>query len=123
LYDNRDQGQNHDTTDATEDDAEHVGYGEDDDDNEDGMVEALREGLTFEEEDIDLIADFLMGVRYQVQFQDQGLLNTLEREGVSSLLHKEKGTRRGGEQQSTWDKSTASAVFYRPRPRAADLTT
>jgi hypothetical protein len=42
-------------------------------------------GRTFEEamnEDIDLITEFLAGQKFQMQFRDQCMLNTLEREGA-----------------------------------------
>lgn len=101
-------------------------------DESDDMVGALRGGLTFEEainKDIDLISDFLAGLRYQVQFCDQMMLNTLEREGAGFLhlawtcLWKEKRMRKGGEQQLMWDKSTAAVMFYQPRPTPVDIDT
>jgi hypothetical protein len=35
---------------------------------------------------IDLIAEFAQGLRYQGQFRDQRMLNTLEREGAGFLV-------------------------------------
>jgi hypothetical protein len=52
------------------------------------VVEARGKGSTFEEAmnaNIDLIAEFAQGLRYQVQFRDQRMLNTLEREGAGFL--------------------------------------
>jgi hypothetical protein len=89
---NNDQtGENHENAvEAMEDDDDvHAEDGVDDEDGDsDEIAEALRGGLTFEEaidEDIDLIAEFLMGLRHQVQFRDQRMLNALEREGASFL--------------------------------------
>ncbi|KAJ7218618.1 hypothetical protein GGX14DRAFT_533331 [Mycena pura] len=89
--------------------------------------------LTFLEamdENIDLIAEFLEGLKYQRQFRDQRMLQTLEREGASffrlakACLRKEKRlTSTRGEAPSTWDRSTSSAMFYRARPARSDENT
>ena len=45
-------------------------------------------GHTFEKaltEDINLIVEFAKGLKYQLQFRDQWMLNALEREGASFL--------------------------------------
>jgi hypothetical protein len=89
-----------------------------------------RKGRTFEEamyENISTISEFMEGLRYQVQFWDDGMLQTLEREGVSFLwlaktcLSKErqmKSTR--GTSPTTWEKSTSNTMFYRSRPKQSD---
>jgi hypothetical protein len=90
--------------------------------------------MTFEEainDDIEVIVEFLTGLRFQVQFRDQRMLNTLEREGAGFLrlartcLLKEKKSKskRGGGQPLTWEKSTMTAMFYRARPAHAEMTT
>ena len=92
----------------------------------DEVVEARGEGSTFEEAvnaNIDLIAEFVQGLRYQVQFRDQQMLNMLEREGTGFLclarvcMEKEKRSKstRGGETPTMWEKSTITTMFYRSR--------
>lgn len=81
---------------------------------------------TFEEAmngEIDLILEFAKGLKHQIQFRDQRMLNTLQREGASFLhLAKacmEKDRRMNSKRSprvSTWEKSTSSAMFYRTRP-------
>jgi hypothetical protein len=100
-----------------------------DDDDDDDMVDTRKpedEQQTFLEamdENIGLITEFAQGLKYQRQFRDQRMLQTLEREGASFLrlakacLAKEKRLRSTrGSAPSTWDKSTGSAMFYRARP-------
>ena len=110
------------------------GGDEDDDDEDEGCVETHQEdGRTFEEAmegDIELILDFAKGLRHQIQFRDQQMLNAFQREGASFLrlakacIGKEKRmnlTRAAT--VSTWEKSTSSAMFYRTRPTMADENT
>jgi len=111
------------------------GEGEDDDEEEDeGCVETHQEdGRTFEEAmegDIELVLDFAKGLRHQIQFRDQRMLNAFQREGASFLrlakacIGKEKrvnSTRAAT--VSTWEKSTSSAMFYCTRPTLADEDT
>ncbi|KAJ7823769.1 hypothetical protein B0H13DRAFT_2445222 [Mycena leptocephala] len=82
------------------------------------------------DENIDVIQEFVKGLKYQRQFRDQRMLESLEREGASFLrmaracLEKErrlKSTR--GATPSTWDKSFGSAMFYRARPTRSDENT
>jgi hypothetical protein len=91
------------------------------------------DGATFRErfeEEISMIRDFCNGLEYQLQFGDQRMLETLEREGASFLrlarncLSRERrsNTTRGAS-PSTWDRATANAMFYRTRPRAEDVNT
>ncbi|TFK57940.1 hypothetical protein BDN72DRAFT_736461, partial [Pluteus cervinus] len=97
------------------------------DDEEFDEIESNEGGQTFEETwqaNIDLITEFVAGLRFQAPFRDQRMLNALEREGAGffrlakACLEKEKRLRsqRGGEPPSTWEKSTISALFYRARP-------
>ena len=92
---------------------------------EEEEVTHKHDGRTFEEAlvaDIDLIVDFAAGLKHQVQFRDQQLLNALEREGAGFLwfakacIEKERrmnSTR--SPRLPTWEKSTSSAMFYRAR--------
>ena len=111
-----------------EDDDEMGGVSEEEEEDEiEEVVEAQGEGSTFEEAmnaNIDLIAKFVQGLRYQVQCRDQRMLNTLEREGAGFLrfaracMEKEKKLQstRGGGTPTTWEKSTITVMFYRPTP-------
>lgn len=106
---------------------------EEDEDDEDEEITHQHGGHTFEEaltEDIDLIVEFAKGLKYQLQFRDQRMLNALEREGASFLrlakacMEKERrmnSTR--GPTVSTWEKSTNGAMFYRTRPTLVDQST
>jgi hypothetical protein len=109
-----------------------VGGDSDEDEGEDvDEIVGVAGGRTFQEtldEEIDLIVNFAQGLRYQAQFRDQRLLNALERNGAGffrmarACLDKENRMRtgRGGEQVSTWEKSTITAMFYRSRPKDSD---
>ena len=126
-YNKDGEGEEDDDEDGEGDDGDDEG---DDDGDEEENVTYNHDGRTFEEvmeSDIDLILEFAKGLKYQVQFRDQRMLNTLKREGASFLrlarvcMEKEKArnsTR--GRNVSTWDKATSSAMFYRTRPIAAD---
>ncbi|KAF7350610.1 SWIM-type domain-containing protein [Mycena sanguinolenta] len=101
------------------------------DEDDDGLVDTRPDGdqRTFVEamdEEIDVILEFAKGLKFQRQFRDQRMLQTLQREGASFLrlaracLGKEKRLRSTrGSTPSTWDKSTGSAMFYRARPAAS----
>jgi len=121
-----------DTAWADEDEDGEIAEGGEDDEfyGEDSLFQ-MEEGRTFEEamnNDIDLIMDFLAGLKFQVQFRDQRMLNTLEREGAGFLrlakacLEKERRlTRRAGNAPAMWEKSTITSMFYRARPADADM--
>ena len=79
---------------------------------------------------IDTIKDFCDGLEYQVQFEDQRFLDTLEREGgrflrlMQNCLSRERrsnSTRSAA--PTTWEQSTANAMFYRTRPVASERHT
>ncbi|KAJ7875192.1 hypothetical protein B0H13DRAFT_1632760 [Mycena leptocephala] len=86
--------------------------------------------LTFLEamdENIELVVEFAKGLKFQQQFRDQRMLQTLEREEASFLwlaracLGKEKRLRSTrGTAPSTWDRSTGTAMFYCARPAPTD---
>ena len=119
---------------AVGDDVDDDDGGDDDDEeeNDDDDLEEIwqHDGRMFEEEikvEIEVILDFAKGLRHQVQFWDQRMLNTLQREGGSFLrlaracLEKEKRTNlTRGSTVLTWEKSTNSAMFYRARPALAN---
>lgn len=98
---------------------------EDEEDEDDLTYELGHNGETFEEAmmaEIDLISEFVNGLKHQVQFRDQRMLNTLQREGAAffrlakACMEKERrmnSTR--GAPVSMWEKSTSSAMFYRTR--------
>lgn len=118
------------------DDVEDDG-GENDDDSEeedgDNAFETHHNGHTFEEtigDEIDLILNFAKGLQHQVQYRDQRMLNTLQREGASFLrlaracMEKERRTNSTRSSTvATWEKSTSSAMFYRARPTVVDQRT
>ena len=104
---------------------------EEEEEFDDGM-EAMG-GRTFNEvlsDDIDLITEFLAGLKFQKQFRDQCFLNVLEREGAGffhlakSCLERERKLKRSiGDTPLTWDKSTITSMFYHPRPTDAEAST
>ena len=116
------------------DDDDERSDGEDEDFDEDNrFVPITDDGQTFEEafnDNIDLVTEFLAGLKFQVQFHDQRMLNTFEREGAGffrlarACLDKEKRLKRhGSHAPSTWDKSTTTSMFYRSRPTDVERLT
>ena len=112
------------------DEDEDGGMGDDDEEEEepekeDG-AETHQDSRMFEEAmlaEIDLIESFAKRLRYQIQFQDQRVLNTLQREGASFLrlakacMDKERRVNSTWSPTvSMWEKSTRNAMFYRARP-------
>ena len=93
----------------------------------------IDDGRTFCERfegDIATIREFCKGLEYQIQFGDQRMLETLEREGASFLqlargcLGREKRMNSmRGPAPTTWEKGTGNTMFYRTRPRAEDVDT
>jgi len=70
------------------------------------------------------LRDFCDGIEYQLQFQDQRFLKTLEREGGRFFRLAENclsWERRLNSSQmaspATWERATSNALFYRARPR------
>ena len=105
--------------------------------SDDGLVDVVSFGdetgllkATIEERFVNTIQtlrEFCDGLEYQVQFNDQRMLDTVERESASCLRlarscldreHQFNSTRTSTPR--TWEKNTISAMFYRPRPRRAD---
>jgi hypothetical protein len=78
--------------------------GKEEENDTEEVVEAQGERSTFDEAmnaNIDLIAEFGQGLRYQVQFRDQRMLNTLEREGAGFLRLARACTEKEKKLQST----------------------
>lgn len=70
-----------------------------------------------------LIRDFCDGLEFQVKFQDPRFLNTLEREGAlffnfaqNCLSRERRANSSRAASPSTWERSTANAIFYQSRP-------
>ncbi|KAJ7738084.1 hypothetical protein DFH07DRAFT_688707, partial [Mycena maculata] len=71
--------------------------------------------------------DFCDGLEYQRKFQDSRFLNTLERQGAGffrlaeNCLSRERRTNSTrSAAPTTWEQSTANAMFYRSRPVPSD---
>ncbi|KAH9018093.1 hypothetical protein EDB84DRAFT_1276340 [Lactarius hengduanensis] len=71
---------------------------------------------------IHIIRDFCDGLEFQVQFQDQRFLRTLEREGAGFLKLAQNCLSRERRLNSsraasplTWERTTTNALFYRSR--------
>ena len=110
-----------------DDDFDHTGGRFEDDtvDTREGIWEGERK--TFKEEmdaHIKMIRDFADGLEYQVLFQDRRFLKTLQKEGAGffrlaeSCLSRERRFNSSREASpTTWENSTANAMFYRARAR------
>jgi hypothetical protein len=114
-----------------EDDDDEYEEHNDEEEEEEGYVGTYEhDGQIFEETmqtEIDLIIDFVKGLKHQVQFRDQRMLNTLQREGASFLrlarACTEKERRLNSTRSaavSTWEQSTSNTMFYRTRPTRVD---
>ena len=110
----------------------------DDDEGVDNVVDTMAgkdidNGRTFCEHfegNIATIREFCKGLEYQIQFGNQWMLETLEREGASFLwlargcLGREKHMNSmRGPAPTTWEKGTGNMMFYRTRPCAEDVDT
>jgi hypothetical protein len=104
---------------------------DEDDDLEDmilgGKNSTLRERLI---DRVKTLRDFCDGLEYQIQFDDQRMLATVEREGAGffrladNCLSRERhfnSTRAAS--PTTWEKTTINAMYYRSRPRPSDVGT
>ena len=94
-----------------------------------GVRTTYRETMKFH---VHAIRDFCDGLEYQIQFEDQRFLDTLEKEGARFLrlmencLSRERrsnSTRPGSIAPATWEQSTANAMFYRTRPIVSERHT
>jgi hypothetical protein len=109
---------------------------EDEDEDEDNLVDTEaasgvgRQG-TFREraiKNIRTLQDFCDGLEYQLQFDNHRMFQTMEREGATfmqfanSCLSCERCLNSArGLTPPTWDRSTASVMFYRARPTHRDI--
>ena len=106
---------------------------ESDDDDDDGLVDmegrggdTVTEKKTYKEKMenyIYLIRDFCDGLEYQIKFQDQRFLRTLEKDGTGFMKLAQNCCSRERRQNlsraaslSTWEKATSNAMFYRAWP-------
>ena len=86
----------------------------------DGMKKAYKEKM---EHYIRTIREFCDGLEYQIKFQDPRFLTTLEKDGAGFIrlaencLSRERRLNSSrAASPSTWERSTANALFYRARP-------
>jgi hypothetical protein len=107
-------------------------YDDDDDDGDviDTQSGTFRDRATFRERflrKINTYHDFLDGLEYQLQFEDERMLETVEREGAGfwrlaqTCLSRERrmNTSRGSS-PVMWDRETSNTMFYRTRPPCCD---
>jgi len=115
---------------------EFEGYDDNDNDNGDivdmqSLAGTFRDHATFRERFLRKIngyRDFLDGLEYQLQFEDERMLETVEREGTGfwrlaqNCLSRERrmNTSRGSS-PVTWERETSNAMFYRTRPPRCDM--
>ncbi|KAJ7844837.1 hypothetical protein B0H13DRAFT_1647747, partial [Mycena leptocephala] len=102
------------------------------DDSDEELVE-IKAQATFDEQLTSRLAqirDFCDGLEYRRQFHDSRMLETLEREGGSffrlmdqCLDRERRENSTQSAQLTTWERSTANAMFYRRRPTASDRDT
>ncbi|KAF7290614.1 SWIM-type domain-containing protein [Mycena indigotica] len=88
---------------------------------------------TFEAEfdrEIQRMEEFLAGLKYQKQFRDRRMLDTLQKKGSgffrlaqACLVKERKAQSTSGQAAQTWDPQLADAMYYRPRPRVAERDT
>jgi hypothetical protein len=112
--------------------------GSDEENEEDGLVDigpnttTGGEGTFHEQfsENIKTLCKFCDGLEYQIQFEDQWMLEAVERDGLSlfrlarsclSQEHCMNLTR--GQLPTTWEREMTRAMFYRTRPPRIDNDT
>lgn len=75
---------------------------------------------------ISMIWAFADGLEYQIQFEDQRMLEIVEREGAGFLrlaencLSCERWANTRGQSPTMWERATSNAMFYRTRPPVSD---
>jgi hypothetical protein len=79
---------------------------------------------------IQTIEGFLGRLEYQHQFRDHRMLDMVEREGAqflrlakNCLSCKCRSNSSRFSTPTTWDRETSNAMYYRSRPRTADVDT
>jgi hypothetical protein len=108
----------------------------DDQEDEDNLVDThthMTIGATTRErwdEEIGVIEDFLGGLKYQREFSDPRMLDSLQRKGAGflhlarSCLDRERRINSSRvSSPTTWESSTSCAMYYRSRPRNVDQGT
>ena len=76
-----------------------------------------------------MLRDFVDGLEYQLQFDDQRMFTMVEREGAGffrlarSCLSRERRMNTRGSTPTTWERETTSAMFYRARPPRSERNT
>ncbi|KAJ7170411.1 hypothetical protein C8R43DRAFT_875882, partial [Mycena crocata] len=103
------------------------------DDSDEELVELRAGRATFDERltsHLSKIRDFCDAMEYQRQFRDTRMLDVFEREGAGFLRLIDQCMSRERRDSSTrsipsttWDRSTASAMFYRTRPTLSERDT
>ena len=106
-------------------------------DDDDGLIDTEGGGERTEknavkekmEDYIRIIRNFCDGLEYQLKFQDPRFLTTLEKDGAGFITLAQNCLSRERRQNSsravspsTWERSTANAMFYRARPSHAHGT-
>ncbi len=96
-------------------------------DDDDALIDTRENGdksekKTYKEEmetHIRLIRDFYDSLKFQIKFQDPWFLRTLEKEGAgflrlaqNCLSHERRLNSSQAASPSTWERSTANALFY-----------
>lgn len=112
------------------DNDDNTNLAEDDDDDDEEDQETAQRGVgTFRERmeaRLSLLKNFIGGLEYQIQFQDERFMAALERDGGGFLRlaencldreHRFNTTR--GAAPTTWERGTSNAMFYRTRPPAS----
>ncbi|KAK7438927.1 hypothetical protein VKT23_009430 [Stygiomarasmius scandens] len=111
-----------------------LGIDSDDEDGDSTMrIPTSLQSSTFEQRMsrfITPVRNFLDGLEYQTQFRDSRMLEVVEREGARLLRLAEdclaveaRENHNRGERTRTWDSVRANAMYYRSRPRRADVGT
>ena len=121
---------------GTEDSSSQIQADGGDDDDDDEEAEDIILGgnnSTFHKRPADYIKtlqDFCDGLEYQIQFEDQRMLATVEQEGAGlfrladNCLSRERcfnSTRAAS--PTTWERMTTNTIYYRTRPRSSDVDT
>jgi hypothetical protein len=110
------------------------GNDNDNDDDADGLVDTGHNAMqTFQEHldnNIDLIKDFLDGLDYQRQFRDHRFLESPECNDASffrfarnCLSREQRCNSSRAASPTTWERTTANAMFYCSCPQSADRDT
>ena len=94
------------------------------DEDADALVDTWESGgdlekKTYKEEMenyIHLIRDFCDGLEYQIKFQDRRFLSTLQKDGARFFQFAQRQNSSRSASPTTWERSTANALFYRSRP-------